>query len=314
MDYRPYDTIYLEPFGMLSVQRFPTPRNNRKVQFILPPTKALSTDIYLHIDGQFQSKVFSNNSAVSTSVTIGEFFYPRPHESFAILVNKAPVQLECVQPKIHDISLTYNGYQVDVKFQSNLQATIQCSNTLSLAKDYFLTNPEVTVRNDLVIDFGTTADKVLAEYLKDDLLSAKSLVNDLPGLSEQIQKKAIQKMYQKYRWLTLSQVSFSIELLNGNDLTQLINKKIRDEEDARRKLFEAIIESLGKPQLTPELTELIKAYIHSQPTFDEKETFSFIERMRPLLQTYPSRMIESVMAEELGIDGFGKGFSYESLL
>lgn len=317
MAYSSYDSFSLQPTGMLSMHCFPLPRDKRTVQFRLPADQAPTTDIYLYIDGQLQAKAFSNNGPMSTPVTFGERFFPKPHDAFAILVSRADISLDGIQPKVSDISLSYNGYKVVAHFQSTLQATIRCADTRALAKAYLngTKNPEASVRSALERHFTDAADKILGEHREDGLLTPETVVNKLSELRGQIQREALSNMSREYHWISVSQVSFCLSLTNTEEVLQPINNEVRSQEDARHRVFEAVIELLGKPLLTPELTQLIQSYINSQPDFmDENKILDFINRMRPLLRTYPPRLIESVMAQYLQLRGIKEDYSYESML
>lgn len=313
-----YDTIPLQNSGMLSAHRFTPPINKKTVYFQLPTDQVSVTDIYLQIDNQFQTKAFRNNGPMSTSVSLFEAVLPKAHDAIAILVSRAAVPMEGIHPKISNVTLSCNGFLVTARFQSTLCATFRCCDTCCLAKDWLagsFRNPEATIRGALERHFSAAADSILSLQLRGGCLRPETIGNDLAVLREQIQKKALCDFMQEFPWAAVSQESFSLELINEDEILQPANDEARRLINARVRVFEAIVAGLGKPLLTPELTQLLQTYLNSRSELPDAEgILNFVNEIRPILQDGRPRLVESVIAQELGLQGIEEGFSYESVL
>lgn len=295
-----YDTISLQPSGMLSEHSFPLPGNNRKVQFQFPDGCS-SYELFLCIDGKLQKGAFRNNGPMATPISGIERLCPGPHSASVIVVDKRLIRLDNMEPRIPDLVLKWKDYRVTCRFQAHISATICCCDGANLAQSCHgggLQNPEAAVRNTLGENFSQAASRILREAVEDGLLTPDNAANEVVRLNEEICAEAKDKTTKTYRWLRVDGILSSISV-NSEELLVPVNQEAEDEKKKRDALFQLMLDQIGRSALTPEMPQLLEKYLNMKPDITDEEVFRFIGKMKELAWAIPPERLEHFFREGL---------------
>lgn len=312
-----FERVPLQAGGMLSVQSFPLAGDGRSVQFTFDDGRYAGREIYLCIDDKLRRTPFQNGSPMQTPISGIEWVVPGPHTALAVVVDKGIVKLNNIQPQVPDITLRWGGYSVTAQFQAKLSAVIQCKDGYQLASCYQsqgLQDPEGTVRDALEENYGKIAARVIGEAEKDGSLTTQTVVNEMIRLNETIRKQAVEKTQREHPWLVVNSSWSTLAVTNSEFVLDAVNKDAEEKARRRAKLFDLILEMMGRPVLTPEVTQLIQCYVNNKPEFTEEDTVRLIVKLKPLLNSIPLELQEKIVREELRQPGFGMGGAHERLL
>ena len=295
-----YDTISLQPSGMLSEHSFPLPGNNRKVQFRFPDGCS-GRELFLCIDGKLQKNGFQNNGPMATPISGIERLWPNPHSASVIVVDKGRVSLEGMEPHIPELVLKWRDYRVTCRFQAKISAGICCCDSANLAQSYHsggLRNPEASVRETLQQNFSRAAARILREAVEDGTLTPENAANEIVRLNEEICAEAKAKTTKAYRWLSIDGL-FSNISVNSGELLVPVNQEADDRKKKRDALFQLMLDQIGRSALTPEMPQLLEKYLNMKPDITEEEVFRFIGKMKALAWAIPPERLERFFREGL---------------
>lgn len=318
-----YDDVLVSLNGILTVQSFVPPRNGRTVKFSLPGGYERKC-VYTCIDGNY-SGPYTKAAPIETDIHGWELLKAGRHVANVIVVDMSERVLNPININF-DITpvLSSSGERVVIHMRSSLRTSIRVKNGDMLIMDYM---------NNGIVSAERRAESVLADCLKKELnrITPEYIdihhILDSPGLlgqlSEDIRRAVCQEAegYLEYPWFTV--LSSALELMPVN-LDELVKKdnhrwEVEEQQKIRRetndemlrveyaqmkmklvdKTADALLSVYKREPIPEEITQLLVAFVQSNPGVQTAELIAICEKLQSLSQSYsPERILKS--ARQMG--------------
>lgn len=303
-----YKQIPLCHQGMLSALRFDLPGDGRKVFFDISPGGTLRKEIYIVCDGVLRENRFANGSRLDTPVRGVERMLSSPHEAFAIVVEQADFTLDPIPVRLNPIPVTFaDGRNAVIKLSGELNASICPIDPALLARHYvggLVTVPEAAA--------AAVLKTALAEYAAGWLPKAmacklpQEALGDIASIAVELGRLASDEVGRKLPWCQVTFCNLDLTVDNIDHIVDKSNTLADLTLETQRKLLDAIIGTFGTSPLPAEVSQVILAYVQSNPGLSAADLQNFCQGIQQLWhRSNPDALLQA--ARQVGLLPAGKG-------
>ncbi len=295
-----YDTIQLNPTGLLSVTPIAIPLDGRKIHFELPEG-SLRKKIYIIIDGEL--KEISNGAPIDTGIGIFErYFLGGTHEAYVMVI-------DCNKHAIPDIVLPKQSYPViyadgqkgTIDLALSVQASFCISEPFALANDYIngtVSDPIGDIQTALIHIVNEVAFNIIKSTFSNT--SPHKSIGTTSQIAFALETAIKEEFYSSTKWCNVASCNCIVNIENTSEIVDKSNVIYNLSLDAGKALYQAVIDTFGKSPLPEPISNLIIAYIQANPgCCGEQQLISLCSGLNNIWQnTTPDQLV--AVASKLG--------------
>lgn len=304
-----YDEIPVTLSGIISVSDITLPANGRQVQFRIYNSYGYDAstpiDIYLLYENKLHGPVVSGHTIESHVLSIIGKVFSFPYDAKAIVVAKGNYSTKSDKTIPFDYSIKSSmNVTTTAHFGLNFNVSFGISDTEAFVKEYLKGSfsPFETVSSFIKAYVKRNLSFIIGKL---DAVEDKTLMsNVLPGITQAISDKCKDDFNKTSEFLIITDLDFELSISNLDQVLNELNRSaqiIIDRDDKtfaveleerrilleaqiefKRELIRAIRDSFNQPVLPPELTQVIIAYVQSNPGItynDMVDAFGKINRL-----------------------------------
>lgn len=273
-----YETFDIQTTGIITETCIDLPSSGKTVHFNLMSEKKLTKRFFTVINGQITP--FENNTKMETTVKgINRLYRFTPHEGNIIVIDIGSVDTYVNDVTIPDIPFSPNTNQsVLFSVLPSIVLTFTVSDPEQLATAYCdgrVTDPLESVKAAVRGAFISTTTNIYlceAERYKYDPVG---FISNLTKVASDMSALITDYTHAMVPWIKIHGLNVSLSPTNSEAIINAANESYETVKSILKKFSDLICESYRTPICPPEISNILGAYISSNPggiTPDELES------------------------------------------